>query len=308
MRCSSPIKATFDSNGDITYNMSSGSKELVGFEFECRKCLACKLNNAREKATRAVHEAKMHEENIFLTLTYNDASLVSQKLIYADWQKFMKSLRKTTNNYIPYMVTGEYGELNKRPHWHAILFNYRPTDAKHKYSTDSGEQVFTSEKLDNIWKKGNLEFGTVTMESAGYVARYSSKKLVHGQDHEHDYHPIHRTSCKRAIGRSWIEKYYQHTFENGFIVLPNGQTSKIPRYYQDWCKEHKPELYFYYISEVLPKIKKKAEIAARKEEMEFFSSVANYKGGLHAYPRQRAKVKETVLKSKFRKLQEHLKL
>ena len=75
----------------------------------------------------------------------------------------------------------------------------------------------------------NFEFGSVTLESAGYVARYAAKKLAHGKDDEHDYHPIHRTSCKRAIGRSWIEKYYQHTFDHGLVVLPNGQKSKIPR-------------------------------------------------------------------------------
>lgn len=205
------------------------------------------------------------------------------------------------------MVTGEYGEKTKRPHWHALLFNYRPKDSIYKYSTDAGEKVYESEELAKIWKKGNLEYGSVTIDSAGYVARYASKKLVHGKDQEHDYHPIHKTSARRGIGRSWIEKYFRHTFENGFVVLPNGQTSKIPRYYVDWCKKNEPKMYYYYISEVLPNIKKKAELKARKEEMEFLSNVINYKGD-GAYPQQRSTVKQTILKSKFKKLQEHLKL
>ena len=318
MRCIRPLKASFDFEGNLTYSMMQFDKSQVGFEFPCRKCLPCRLNIGKEKAIRCVHEAKMHEHNIFLTLTYDEDHLISDRLIYSDFQNFMKSLRERVNRgvedpderrkrYIPYMVTGEYGEINKRPHWHAILFNYRPSDSKFKYSTELGERVFDSEFISSLWKRGNIEFGSVTYDSAGYVARYAAKKLVHGKDEEHDYHPIHRISQRRAIGRSWIEKYYKHTFENGFVVLPNGQTDKIPRYYIDWCKEHQPKVYEYYVSEVQPIINKKSELTARKEEMEFLSQLKNWKPS-KKYPFSRAKVKERVLQSKFKMLQERLKL
>jgi phosphoribosyl-AMP cyclohydrolase len=230
----------------------------------------------------------------------------------------MKSLReKVTRNIttkeakdalkITYMVTGEYGEKNKRPHWHAILFNYSPKDSVHKYTTDQGEKVYTSSEIDSLWKKGNAEFGSVTLESAGYVARYAAKKLVHGNDNEHAFHPIHKVSSKRAIGRSWIEKYHKHTFENGFIVLPNGQQSKIPRYYVDWYKKYHFEKYLEFKFGVMQKIIEQSEKKARKEEAEYLTQCMNYKGGA-AYPYTRSKVKETILKSKFKQLQEKLKL
>ena len=137
MRCINPLKASQNSSGDIVYSSSKALEGLVGFEFECRKCLPCRLNIAREKAIRAVHEAKMHQDNIFLTLTYEDAHLSSEKLVKEDFQKFMKRLREKVMRgvtdkeekeklKITYMVTGEYGEKTKRPHWHAIIFNYRP--------------------------------------------------------------------------------------------------------------------------------------------------------------------------------------
>jgi hypothetical protein len=312
MRCISPLKASYDKQGDITYSSRKSISGLVPFEFECRKCLPCRLNIAREKAIRSVHEAKMHKDNIFLTLTYDDKNLTSEKLIYEDFQNFMKRLRKKVSGdikskYIPYIVTGEYGEINKRPHWHALLFNYAPSDRKLKYTTERGEHVWTSEFIDSIWQKGMTEFGSVTMDSAGYVARYAAKKLVHGKDQDHDYHPIHKTSNRRAIGRSWIEKYWKHTFENGFIVLQNGDTAKIPRYYLDWLKENQPEMWLRYVSEIRPKIIKKAEKAARREEIEDLTNMMNYKGGT-AYPKKRSRVKETILKSKFKRLQERLKL
>lgn len=146
--------------------------------------------------------------------------------------------------YIPYIVTGEYGDKHKRPHWHAILFNYRPLDEKFKYTSDSGHDVFTSEEISKLWKRGNIEYGEVTIDSANYVARYAAKKLVHGNDQDHDYHPLHKTSSRRAIGKTWISQNWKHTFENGFIVLPNGQSSKIPRYYVDWLKKINRKLGF----------------------------------------------------------------
>lgn len=307
MRCIRPIKASQDSNGDIVYSSKKATPGLVGFEFECRKCLPCRLNIAREKAIRCVHEAKMHESNIFLTLTYNEESLVSDRLIYDDFQKFMKKLRKTQDEKITYMVTGEYGDKNKRPHWHAILFNYRPKDATYLYSSDRGDRVFTSETVARTWGKGKHEFGDVTMDSAGYVARYSAKKLTHGKDEEHDYHPIHKTSSARAIGRSWIEKYWKHTFENGFVVLPNGEVSKIPRYYIDWLKREKPEEYIKYVTTVRQEIMEKAEAKSRKEELDYFATIFNHKGD-GGQPLPRNQIKLTILNSKFKKLMEYAKL
>lgn len=310
MRCINPLKASQNHKGDIVYSSRKAIPGLVGFEFECRKCLPCRLNLAREKAIRCWHEAKMHPNNIFLTLTYAEEHLESNKLIYRDFQLFMKSLRekqsRINDNKITFMVTGEYGEENKRPHWHAILFNYIPQDAQYFRSTKLGEKVYKSKELEDIWKKGMVEFGSVTMDSASYVARYAAKKLVHGKDEEHDYHPIHKTSSARGIGFPWIEKNYKHTFENGFVILPNGQQSKIPRYYVDWCKKNKPKLYEHYVTEVRPKIEKLASEKERREELIYLSNMLTYKGG--RAPLTRNQVKLTILKSKFKRLQEKLKL
>lgn len=314
MQCIKPLKASFDENGNITFSKKQADPQYVPFAFSCRKCLPCRLNIAREKAIRCYHESKMHADNIFLTLTYDDAHLESPWLIYSHFQTFMKDLRSHVayknplNGPIPVMVTGEYGEKNKRPHWHALLFNYAPPDSEKKYLTDLDEQVYTSKTLSEIWDRGALEFGSVTLESAGYVARYAAKKLVHGPDQLHDYHPLHKTSSKNALGRSWIEKYYKHTFENGFIVLPNGQMAKIPRYYEDWFKKHRPfEEWYRYVTQIKPKIAALSEAKARKDELDYMSSIWNRALGA-PYPLTRSQVKETILKSKFKQLQERLKL
>jgi hypothetical protein len=318
LQCINKLKAGYGEDGTIVFNSRYASKELEGFEFDCRKCLPCRLNQAREKAIRCFHEASMHDHNIFLTLTYNDDNL-SERLDYRDFQLFMKRLRDSVHRgktgrkvseseYMPMMVTGEYGELTKRPHWHALIFNYWPKDAKEHYVSDNKDQVWRSDFLEKKWGKGHIEFGTVTMDSANYVARYAAKKLGHGHDEEHDYHPIHKTSTRYGLGRSWIEKYWKHTFENGFVVLPNGSQAKIPRYYRDWCKREKPDVYSKYITTVAPAITERAQEKARKEELEYLSALISYKGDVGCYPKNRSQVKETILKTKFKRLQEYLKL
>lgn len=318
MQCINKIKAGWNKAGELTFKPREHSRELVGFELECRKCLPCRLNMAREKAIRALHEAKMHKDNCFVTLTYNDENLESPKLNFLHFQLFMKSLREKITRGITdpdlkkqlavsYMVTGEYGEENKRPHWHVIIFNYTPPDPKPKYKSKLGHQVYTSQILTDLWKRGNVEFGSVTLESASYTARYAAKKLVHGQDQDHDYHPIHETSKGRAIGRSWIEKNWEYTFNHGVVNLPNGSQTKIPRYYVEWFKKNHPERWQKYVEGLRLEQQEFAKKKARKEELEYLSELLNQFPG-HPRPITRKKVLLTILNQKFQNLQEKLKL
>lgn len=320
MQCIRPIKAGFDRNGDITYSNKRMSKELESFAFPCRKCLPCRLNTAREKAIRVLHESTIHKNSIFLTLTYNDENVGDGRLNYRDFQLFIMRLREHIERdiqtkeakellKISYMVTGEYGDLNKRPHWHVILFNYLPHDERKKRVTDRNERIFTSKFLTNLWGKGNIEYGSVTIDSAGYVARYAAKKLTHGQDQNHDYHPIHKTSSKHAIGKRYIEKNWQTVFHNGYVTLPNNQKAAIPRYYVDWLKKHHMNAYTDYYRNVKLKTIALVQEKNRKEELEYLSECA-----LHSQlnnpnlPIKKQNVKLTILKQKFKKLQERLKL
>lgn len=316
MQCIRPIKAGFDRSGSITFSQKTFDKSIESFAFPCRKCLACRLNIPREKAIRSIHEASQHRDNIFLTLTYAPHALKSPWLQYEDWQVFIRALRDKQNDSVPeslhhyykisYMVTGEYGDQGKRPHWHAILYNYKPSDSKIYRTTERGETVWTSDELTGLWKKGLVEFGSVTMESAGYVARYSAKKLVHGKD-GHQYEPIHKTSSARAIGRSWIEKYYQQTFDLGYVTMPDGSQGKIPRYYLDWAKKHQPKIWERYITTLRDDIISESVAKNRREELEYISQSLT-RGPTRPLMPTPNDVKLTILKQKFKTLQEKLKL
>lgn len=313
MRCSNPRTVGFKADGKtISWSKKTYSKEFATFQLPCSKCIECRLDYARQWAIRCVHEAQMYPKNCFITLTYDNDSLKSFKLEYPDFQKFMKRLRKTQNDPIGMFVTGEYGEETKRPHWHAIIFNWEPTDLEYLYSNERQDKVYTSKTLEKIWGKGHCQVGAVTFESAGYCARYAAKKLVHGNDQDHDFHPISKKSSKHAIGKRWLEQYWQDAFNNGEIILlhPDGTSSRssIPRYYEKWLKEKQPEAWLKYISKL--KIEKMAKAQAKSEkeqnDYELASSTRGPFRELMDTPNQR---KNKVLKEKFNnQLQKNLKL
>jgi len=67
----------------------------------CGRCDGCLLERGRNWTIRIMHEAQMHCENSFITLTYKDEHLVYGRLqptlVKSDLQKFWKRLRKEIN-------------------------------------------------------------------------------------------------------------------------------------------------------------------------------------------------------------------
>lgn len=257
----------------------------------------------------------MHQENSFITLTYDDNHLISPKLIYSDFQNFMKRLRDRINyeQKIGYFVTGEYGDQKKRPHWHALLFNWRPNDCVYKYSNERGDKIYSSRILSELWRDGISEIGSVTFESAGYVARYAAKKLVHGYD-DHDYQPISKKSCVNAIGKSFLEKYYRDIFGSGVVTIQNASgeiiQSSIPRYYEKWFKENHFEEWLCYIkrvkSEKMLKAQQKSDLLQQKYIAENEKRLEDF--GFTAGNQTTLKEQETKIQNKrFELLQSLLK-
>lgn len=310
MRCTDPRTVGFKADGKtIAWSQKEHSKQFASFQLPCGKCIECRLDYARQWAIRCVHEAQIHPENSFITLTYDQEHLVSDRLVYEDFQKFMKRLRKTQNQPIGFFVTGEYGDKQKRPHWHACLFNYAPRDAQYKYSNDRGDKVFESETLTKIWGNGIAEFGSVTFESAGYCARYAAKKLVHGHDGTHGYEPISKKSSKHAIGKKWLERFYPDVFNQGYIVLPNGKTCSIPRYYEKWLKENQPEEWLRYVTQIKSLRWENADLRSQRESDELRSLLdTRIDQGRFGPIQTRKEARKKITEQKFKQLQERLKL
>lgn len=153
MQCRRPRTVGFQADGrTLAWSQRSYSKEYPTWQMPCGYCLPCRLRGSGDWATRALHEASIWPESCFVTLTYSDRYLDPAGLRYDHFQTFMKDLRndlyyRGDDRAINFMVAGEYGALNGRPHWHACIFNWSPPDPVYSYTTDLGHKVFTSDYL-----------------------------------------------------------------------------------------------------------------------------------------------------------------
>lgn len=142
-------------------------------KFPCGKCVECKEQYSTEWAFRCMLEASKHEQNCFITLTYNDANLPKEGVCKRSAQLFMKRLRKSIEPLkVRYFLCGEYGAEKNRPHYHIILFGYDFQD-KWLWCYDShGLPLYRSPRLEKLWQFGYSTIGAVDFESAKYCAKY----------------------------------------------------------------------------------------------------------------------------------------
>jgi hypothetical protein len=211
----------------------------------CGQCIGCRLERSRQWAIRCMHEAQMHTENSFITLTYNDKHLPSDKsLVYRDFQLFVKRLRKRyPGRKIRYYMAGEYGENFGRPHFHACLFGIDFDDKKLWKRTSAGSNLYTSKNLEILWPFGYSSIGDVTFESAAYVARYIMKKVTgkNAQEHYTETDPetgeittrtpeFTKMSLKPGIGYEWYKQYTSDVYPHDYVVV-RGKKVKPPKYY-----------------------------------------------------------------------------
>lgn len=195
----------------------------------CGKCLACKLNKAKEWAVRCCLEASLYENNYFVTLTYSDGNLPVGGTLQRDHvQSFLKRLRYYSPG-LRYFGCGEYGSHTKRPHYHLILFNLDLPDLKCVSKGSIGGYYYQSKLLEEVWSKGNILIGEVSYSSASYVARYATKKLF-GDQNSSEFICM---STRPGLGYGWFEKHPE-VFQYDSIVgnFGSSKVSKIPRYFE----------------------------------------------------------------------------
>lgn len=230
----------------IVFNMSEGYKDIP-VTVPCGQCIGCRLEKSRQWAIRCMHEAKLHDDNCFITLTYNDENLPEGgTLVKKHFVDFMKRLRsRFSGQKIMYYHCGEYGENFARPHHHACLFGVDFRD-KLKFKKNAGNWIYTSELLDDIWQYGYCSVADVTFESAAYVARYCTKKvtgddaLTHYAGREPEYATM---SLKPAVGKNYALRYADEIMYNDSIVLRGGLQLRPARYYDKLFEEYDYDKY-----------------------------------------------------------------
>ena len=249
----------------------------------CGQCIGCRLERSKQWAIRCVHEASLHQNNSFITLTYNDEHVPEgHTLVKRDFQLFMKRLRKKYGK-VRYYQCGEYGsvydqkgnkikdslgrEIIGRPHFHACLFGL-DFDDKELYTQRNGISLYKSKKLSKIWTSpltgksmGFVTVGAVTFESAAYIARYVSKKINGDRNQDKcdmglthyervmddgqivDCQPEYTTMSRRPGIGADWFKHYKNDVYEHDSVTIRGKEMQPPRYYQNLLEEADPKMY-----------------------------------------------------------------
>lgn len=192
MTCSSPYRV----------RLKSGLTKLVG----CGHCRGCRIARSREWAVRIVHEMMAWKESTFATLTYNDDDLPALgTLDQAEFTKFWKRLRKSVGRSLRYYGCGEYGMVGERPHYHAIIFGVSAKEA---------------DVVRDSWGHGFVKCGSVTYESARYVADYI------GKFDSRDYDPL------KVGAKGFRQKPFAVTslgLGRGFALAHGDELRDVPR-------------------------------------------------------------------------------
>ena len=237
MTCFHPLSAFQTEDGEVVFHERGKIRRELSLP--CGRCIGCRIARARAWAIRCVHESQCHDDSVFVTLTYDDAHLKSPSLEYRDFQLFIKRLRKFKGGGVRFFACGEYGEENLRPHFHALLFGVSFVAREL-----IGKSLYRSPELERLWPFGMSSFGDVTFQSAGYVARYSVKKITGDLADEH-YKRLDvasgeivsvvpefgRMSLKPGIGYPWFVRFWRDVYIARDGVVVNGKVCPSPRYY-----------------------------------------------------------------------------
>lgn len=262
MPCFHPLDAWHKPGLQPSFSPQRGYNKI---QLNCSQCIGCRLERSRQWASRCLHEASLHNENSFLTLTY-ETEPSGGSLVKPHLQKFLKRLRwHLGKKKIRYFACGEYGDELQRPHYHLLLFGHDFKD-KQLWRTDDGVHTYTSDELESVWGKGFATTGDLTWQSAAYVARYCVKKRTGKQAAEHyermnletgeiyQLQPEFITmSLKPAIGREWFNSYKNDCFPKDFVTHM-GKKYRVPKYYDQLLDKEDPDL----LAEIKEKRKRRA--------------------------------------------------
>lgn len=270
MACFHPITAFRTAAGEIVF--AERGDIVKSLTLACGRCDGCKLERARQWSVRIMHEASLYEENCFVTLTYEDGFVPRlDSKWYVDFQLFMKRLRRRfSGRRVRFFACAEYGGDNGRPHFHVCLFNLNfSEDRKFWRKSDGGYNVYRSLTLECLWPQGFAEIGELSTESAGYVARYSLKKVT--GDLADDYYAqidvdsgevtwrtpecVHM-SLRPGIGADWFDRFHGDIYPHDRVVV-RGVESRPPRYYDARLKKLNPDL--------LESLRESREVRAREK-------------------------------------------
>lgn len=222
MPCATPIRVWRgkDANPEtgkypLVFKGKKAAQVEQDFQIPCGKCLACKSARANAWGVRMYHEASLHAQNSFVTLTYENPPPAINK---RDLQLFFKRVRKHGLR-LRYFAVGEYGDQTRRPHYHAAIFGHDFRGGSYNINSE----LYASPLLTELWGHGQVAVGDLSLDSCMYVAGYCQKKS--GDDDTFSL-----MSTRPGIGHNWLDKYHDDLARTGTVTVEGREYAIPPAY------------------------------------------------------------------------------
>lgn len=263
-----PYETYIQRHGEAATEEQIRAGKLV--QVPCGQCPECKASRARDWGTRCELEARQYQNNVFVTLTYDDNNipihntftgedyrgirnaadyyLVGKRYEVPDLKKddltlFIKRMNKEavkkgyseTGKSCRYYACGEYGGKTERSHYHLIIFGLMLPDLQFAYNK-GGIAHFTSEWLTQKWSMGLVDVEEANYASARYVAGYLTKKHKNPRYYEHKgiTKPYTVMSRRPGIGYMYWNDYRDQIYDAEWgdcITLKGGTVVRPPKYF-----------------------------------------------------------------------------
>lgn len=161
-----------------TFRGREGEFYEVGMYTPCGHCQQCIANKSNNWVVRNYFESQEYKEKCFITLTYdenNNPIILRRK----DLTDFIKRLRYYLNKEkikIRYFAAGEYGTLRQRPHYHIIVYGWKPHDMKYDTISNRKNICYKSDFLTKIWNMGRVVVQNFAQAEIAYISLYETNK------------------------------------------------------------------------------------------------------------------------------------
>jgi hypothetical protein len=165
-----------------------------------------------------------HEHNAFVTLTYDDEHLPKDGSLQPEHlTKWLKRIRKKHDYPLRYYAVGEYGDRTERPHYHIALFGFQSCLRGRTHLGRKNGCCVQCNTIASTWKYGKCFLGSLTKESASYVAGYVTKKLTSKTDERLNgrYPEFARMSRNPGIGGSAAHDIASTLLTHNLQYVPN---------------------------------------------------------------------------------------
>lgn len=227
-----------------------GKHFLVG----CKQCVFCRLARSREVGMRIMHEARYHRESWFFTLTYDDEHLPQSCCGPTLDRPRITRLRKDVDQdavrgfmkKFKFFAVGEYGDINKRPHYHGVAFVDYPWQTIEVEPSRSGERQFVSAEFTRLWPEGRHRLSKLNFEFAAYVARYALKKQTGFQLRRYGGRTPEFSSWCHGLGGDFFRDFQSDIYPSDECLITRADGKRVPMLppalYDRWLEKIDPEM------------------------------------------------------------------